>query len=205
MATQNQYNSIQNAAQNKGSNVFDLSSLYQLVYGFIPVQTPTELVMNTVQGENDFPYTVSPLLSAPLVFPLTFNKGLDNEFQLPIEPMIQIDVVKNIVRTPIAGDDGTVKELIGMQDFRISIRGVLIGDDGNYPEELLRKLRAAFEGDEAKVTCKLLSYFNINQIVMEALRLPALEGYEDMQPFEIEAWSDKDWELILREDALNNL
>ncbi len=142
----------------------------------------------------------SLLLGTPAIFPLTLN-----DFKLSIEPIIQIDGGNRLIETPMTGNDGEVIEMVSRIGYQISIRGVLIGNGDEYPEEELRKLRTVLESKEAiNVTCKLLSYFNINKIAIRRVKYHGNEATESMQPYEIEAVQDKDWELIIREDSLNN-
>ena len=123
-------------------------------------------------------------------------------YALPFEPLVEIGGGKSIVRTPLAGFNGTVKENMGLDDYAITIRGLVLNENSDdYPEAEVMRLRTLFEKKEAlDIICPLLGLFNINRIAIENLRLPAEEGVLHYQPYEFTGFSDFDVELLLRDD-----
>jgi hypothetical protein len=134
--------------------------------------------------------------------PRFFAMQLD-EVMLPNEPLISISLAKNVVKTVVAGGDGTVKEMIGADDFAILIQGWAIKEGARssvpnslvpdaYPEEWLRKLiMLAKRNRRLDVRCQLLTYFNITGLVIENIDFPAIEGADDHFAYQIKAVSDE--------------
>jgi Domain of unknown function (DUF6046) len=126
------------------------------------------------------------------------------ETMLPNEPLITVGGAKNIVKTVVAGGDGTVKEMIGADDWRIKIQGYAIREGDrtqavantlvpeDYPEEWLRKLVSLYKRHHhLKVECHYLSYFNIRSLVIENIDFPPVAGASDFFAYEITALSDE--------------
>lgn len=136
-------------------------------------------------------------LGVPIFMPVTIDG-----YRLPFEPLVEIGGGKSIVRTPLAGFNGTVKENMGLDDYAITIRGIVLNEDSDdYPEADVLRLRAIFESKDAlDILCPLLSLFNINRIAIENIRLPGEEGVLHYQPYEFTGYSDFDVELLLRDD-----
>lgn len=138
---------------------------------------------------------LSSILGTPIVMPLSLGGVM-----LPNEPLISITGAKNIITTDVDGHDGTFKELFSLADYRITIVGLAINEEEleYYPEKIVRALRELAERPEAlKVTNKLLSYFNINQLVITDFDFPAVEGGMSFQPYSFTCLSDKTFDLEL--------
>lgn len=188
------------------ANYIDLIQRYFGSYVALPFPgSRAEAVrVNILENLNTeiYPQKQAPKFSAeglPIFMPCTID-GWD----LPNEPLIEIGASKQIVRTELAGYNGTVKENMGLNDYEIIIRGVAINEESDdYPEDQVSKLRALFEKKESlKITSPLLGIFNVNLIAIERLRLPANEGEMSAQPFELQCFSDFDLELTLKENAV---
>lgn len=122
------------------------------------------------------------------------------KFQLPNEPIVEVRGGKRIVKTEIDGMDGTFKELFSLDDYQVTIRGLIVQEDGsnNYPQEAVRTLRDFCElQHEVTINCEITNYFNIAQIVIESWEFPALEGFPGVQPYILNCLSDKDYKLVL--------
>jgi len=135
------------------------------------------------------------MMGTPVIFPLRIG-----EFQFPDEPLVTVSGGNHIIRTKVTGLPGTVKEYVSQDDYTISIKGFLINADGDeYPESLVRQVREICEAKiHQTVINKLLTLFNINYLVIERYDFPAIEGYQNIQPFSIEAVSDRPVELKLK-------
>ncbi|MDJ0363569.1 DUF6046 domain-containing protein [Hymenobacter sp. H14-R3] len=146
-----------------------------------------------------FKLPISSVLGTPRYFAIKIA-----EVTLPNEPLITVSGSKTIVKTQIAGGDFTVKEIIGMDDWKINIQGRavregaardrasggLVPDD--YPEEWLRSLVSIYRrGFALDVQCQLLTYFNISRIVIEDISFPAVPGAHGFFYYEINASSDE--------------
>ena len=114
---------------------------------------------------------------------------------------MNLQVQKKIVKTAVAGRQGTVKELISTQDYKITLKGFLINrKDNNYPTEQVEKLKNIFEKNTS-ITIKspLTDIFEITKVVIESLNLPETK-HQNIQPFSMSLLSDDDFTAILNED-----
>lgn len=118
--------------------------------------------------------------------------------------LVDVSMTRNIIKTPIQGLSGTVKEYIADGDFDITIRGVLVSQDNAYPQDdfamllHLCKIQYALE-----VQSDYLQIFNIYNLVVEDYSFPQREGFENTQLFELRCVSDQPIELLLLDETLN--
>lgn len=113
-------------------------------------------------------------------------------YTFPIESVTEVILPKKIVETDIVGRDGNVEELMGLQDWDITIRGFLINyDTTDYPEDQVSELRdfAKLKSSLLEVESTFLNLLDINYLSIHRLAFPAATGYSNVQPFEIEAKS----------------
>lgn len=112
--------------------------------------------------------------------------------------LISISQTKNIVRTSIAGNDGTVKEYMSEGDYSISLNGVIAGDVANQRPDtiklqtLLNYLRAPLA---IPITCNFLNEFGITDIVVESYNAGQREGSRNIIDVSIQMISDRSIEL----------
>ncbi len=120
-------------------------------------------------------------------------------FVFPLDPIVQVQQGKKIVKTELSGFPGTVKEDMGSDDYRISILAVLQNEDSDeYPEFLVSSLRAEIEKPGAlPIYNKLLSVYNITNIAIENVEFETPEGYGAQVIVRISALSDFLPEVIL--------
>ena len=114
--------------------------------------------------------------------------------------LFTVNQSKNIVKTPIQGRNGTVKEYISDGDFDIQIRGIIADPNPDaYPEKEVNKLIEILKvQDNIEIAAQYLNdNFGITNIVIESYALPQNEGFQNMQAFEINAVSDDPIELAI--------
>lgn len=103
---------------------------------------------------------------------------------------------KNIVTTPIAGLNGTVKEYISDGDFAIDIEGTISSKANIYPEnevnELIQILKAQ---TNITIISEFLNWFDIHSAVVVSYDFPQTEGFRNIQEFRISLLSDNPVEL----------
>ncbi|MEG1572868.1 MAG: DUF6046 domain-containing protein [Bacteroidales bacterium] len=130
--------------------------------------------------------------------PVTFmNQGKSYEIDCAL---ISITGKKNIVTTPLVGQKGSVRELINLDDYKISITGVVIGEDGQWPEAKLDAINELFAINQAvELKCALTDVFfeDGDKVVITDLNLPTTSQIEHVQVVEIQCETDKPFELIL--------
>jgi hypothetical protein len=113
--------------------------------------------------------------------------------------LITLTQTKRIIRTEIAGKNGSVKEYIGMDDYQIDIDGVITGTNGTYPFQEVAALHAM---KKAPVTIGVVSaylqLFDIFSLVVVDFSFNQEAGGYSKQNFTMSCLSDKPVELIVQ-------
>lgn len=113
--------------------------------------------------------------------------------------LITVQMSKTIIKTPIQGRDGTVKEYISDGDYHINIKGVFTESNGVYPEEEVKTLKEICQAKSSiAVVSAWLQQFDITDIVIDNYSFPQKEGFYNTQIFEINAISDAPIELFIK-------
>ena len=123
--------------------------------------------------------------------------GFNTKHKNPLNTVLfDISMTKNIVKTPLQGVNGTVKEYISDGDFAVNIKGYLVGQGLSYPEQELNALIKIIKAPIAlKMDSWLLKAFGIYELVIEDYSIPATE-YMNLQYFELKCLSDLPIELV---------
>lgn len=113
--------------------------------------------------------------------------------------LLTIDLPKVIIKTPIQGRNGTVKEYIADDDYQINIKGVIPGRNNQYPYDDVLTLRKMMGSPyPLKVRSRFLQMFDIDNIVISTVSLPQTEGGYGQQLFNINALSDTEVSLDIK-------
>lgn len=130
--------------------------------------------------------------------PVTFiHQG--KEYEIPCA-LISFTGRKNIIETPLVGRQGSVKELISMEDYQISITGIVFGENQVWPEEQLDAINELYNINEAiELKCALTDVFlsENDKVVIQELNLPQTGQTEHVQVVEIKCVTDRAFELIM--------
>lgn len=163
--------------------------------GLIPQGTPADSPVSTSN------------LNTPVYSDLTLEGGTytddaGNEIQLDTinfqTVLMLVEQAKNIVTTQIAGKDGTVKEYIGLDDYRITVQCIITGSNGVYPEAEVTSLAEILNAPvPISVTSNFLSFFGITSCVVTDYSFPQVEGTNSYQPVNITFLSDNTSEFIV--------
>jgi len=176
---------------------------------FLPFQNRTEVKAHDdyiVYGNDDLWKATPKTPESEQFFPLSLSIDEGKTwFLLPYEPLINVSSKNTIVRRSVAKAqlNGTVKERWARDDYEITITGALfgeyeIGDYGRcYPRKDFEKLKKFLTAATVvAVKCELLQLLGINNIVIESFDFPFTKG-ENVQAYEIKAYSDESIKLIL--------
>lgn len=111
--------------------------------------------------------------------------------------LCEVNQPRNIIKTVIAGRDGTVKEYIGKGDYEISINGVLVSLYQNVPpKDALTNLLGFCDAPlEFNVTSAFLAYFGIYTMVVNDYTFKQVEGSRNMIQFRLQCLSDYPYEV----------
>ena len=110
--------------------------------------------------------------------------------------LISIDQPIRVVKTEIAGRDGTVKEYIGKDDAQVTITGIITGANGVYPRDEVQRLKKWLDAPVSKeIVAWWMDNIGIGNIVIEGYTIPQVQGGYSYQMFTINAISDAPVEL----------
>lgn len=122
------------------------------------------------------------------------------DIEIPIAA-ISIKGRKTIVETPLVGRSGSVKELISIDDYEVSIDGVIMSEDRNYPEDGVQQIAELFNLNSSVELICAVSDLVIGvgtQIVIKTIEWPKVGGVENMQTFSLTAVTDASVELEIK-------
>lgn len=122
------------------------------------------------------------------------------KLELPIAT-ISIKGKKTIVEIPLTGRRGSVKELISVDDYEISLHGVIVGADGNYPEAEIKKFSDLYELNESITLISGLSDLVLkpdDKIVIKSIDYPEVGHVENAQIISMTAVTDSSIDLIIK-------
>ena len=125
------------------------------------------------------------------------------EWALPY-PVIAVSSKKTIVETPLTERRGTVKEYINVQDYEIVVKGFIINEGNEFPEQKVTMLRRIYEQQApVSVKCPLTDIFLLrpdrsgsDQVVLSELKLPGVTGVKNVWPYELHMISDAPFNLL---------
>jgi hypothetical protein len=106
--------------------------------------------------------------------------------------LCSVNMTRNIVKTVVAGRNGTVKEYMSDGDYGINIKGVLASLYQNAPpkDSINQLLGFCNCPQEFRVASNFLNYFGIYSIVIESYNFDQSEGQRNVVPFELNCLSD---------------
>lgn len=179
---------------------FDLGAAFQKAFGF----TPKKFEFNDLPERKEYskygsPYYDVDVTGREYYMPVTLGGML-----LP-HPVMSITGRKSIVKTELQGRRGTVKELINIDDYQITIRGLIIDLKNEYPEETVAELRKLFERNEAvAIESAITDIFLItpdrsgfDKVVIESLDFPEVTGIRNVRPYMMQLSSDEPFDLYI--------
>jgi hypothetical protein len=171
---------------------FGLSLLQTEIYrGRIPINPP----------EDESPVQRKSKLGTSIFSDLQFLP-VGGEDHIPIDKcLFDVNLPMLIVRTAIQGKNGQTKEYIGEDDADVTIRGIVCGTNGAYPlEQVKNLLRFCRRGQSLGILSKYLNeVWDITEVVVKNILFEQPEGSQSFQKFEIQLWSDKPVEILIRE------
>jgi len=111
--------------------------------------------------------------------------------------LLTVTMVKNIVKTPISGRNGTVKEYVSNGDFKIEAKGMFIGDYTDVEDTVNKKHLIDFCDANVSINCSsgYLQDFGINSLVIDKYIINQVEGKRNQTMFELTCFSDTPFEI----------
>lgn len=128
----------------------------------------------------------------------------DGVWYLPEATVVDIGTSKIIAETIMAGRKGSVKELISEGNWIFTFRGFIIGykspgkQSPEFPRDARKLMKQVFGANKRmQIYSKLINDLDVFSVVCADLRFPPLEGYDNVQPYELVCISDDDIVLDL--------
>lgn len=204
------------------SITIDIVELFHKQFGSKPYLVPGISDTNTNTDTNDYRITESnnekeftqkgSLLkeqynNVEILLPVRFYDGQNLIAYMPYV-VVKISGNKNIVRTQLAERMGSVKEMFNDDDYKIEIKGFLIGKDRKWPEDEIYTLRKLMQTKHAiTIENALTNIFLSNnklrsdeqrRVVITGFDLPDVSGgKEHVRPFSMSLESDTVFTLEL--------
>lgn len=111
------------------------------------------------------------------------------EFEIAL---VEINNQRNIVKTSVAGRNGTIKEYMSDGDDLITIRGSLTSKYSNLPPyDLMRNFKSVTKSPLALlVTSNFINFMGVFNLVIEDAKLTQREGTRNVYDYELSCSSD---------------
>lgn len=149
------------------------------------------------------PFYAKNLLGLEIFMPITLiHKSTDNvERKLLLQnTIISMKTKKTIVETPLINRQGSVKEQISIDDWDISIKGMIVSADNDYPDDAVRELKDFVDINEALDIASVLTSIFLDKdekVVIRDFELSEMRGIQHAQGFTMSLISDIDFKLII--------
>ncbi|MEI8086998.1 MAG: DUF6046 domain-containing protein [Paludibacter sp.] len=124
------------------------------------------------------------------------------DFEFPVATIVDFSRAKIITETPTIGSSGTVKEIFGFEDWKISIRGICLHDSSRVAQKTAKEQQLymaslnEIAGGLGILKGKLFFEKGITRIVMKNISFTAVQGKPGMIQYEVEAVSDEDFLIM---------
>ena len=121
----------------------------------------------------------------------------DKSYEIP-NALISLTGKKTIVETPMVGRKGSVKELINIDDYEISIQAIAQAKD--FPEAALTELNEIYTINESiTLKCALTDLFldQDDKVVIKSIDISDMKGTETFTVFKMELITDRSFTLII--------
>ena len=136
--------------------------------------------------------------------------------------MMNVSQKKNIVKTKIAGRDGSVHQYINLDDYVVECWGHILGYEdlssnarygdvvaagggfvqGERPEVAIREFMNFMERPtQVSIGCDFLNIVGFERAIIADFRLTQQVGKLDNQAFRFKMWSDKPFEIFVEDRA----
>lgn len=122
----------------------------------------------------------------------TILSDTDNGIFAP-PPMLKFDRSKKITATAIAGSDNVVVEDFGLEQWSITMDGLLVDmENHQYPTAKMQRFRQLFETPDTYdvLECQVMTDLGINALYFESVKdLAVVDNYPDTVKYKLSAKS----------------
>jgi hypothetical protein len=201
---------------------YNLSQLFKAAFGINSPVYITESLQRRQNNEFDYsgfetlpeyyPKEANSWMGTPIIGLLRFKGGEFKKYNtqgelidyvigetfFPPTTMFTFFRAKKMTLTELLGSNGSVKEIFGLHDWSIDVKGLCLDTPGSSARE---KMNSLLEWEQIvssiNVSGKLFTQKNINSIVMEEFKEESVQGSPDVIPFTMRLISDEPIELFL--------
>jgi len=168
-------------------------------YDSLFIEAPSYEVASYNETDGSYTSVLNNIVFSPDA--ITTDEGLKSGVLIK-GCVVDVMATNNIVKTEIAGQNGTVKEYISQGDYSVTIRGffsTVLPD--LYPQQRTNLLNYYCSAPVSLsiVNDFLNSIFKINKIAIESYNIFQQEGVRNVQYFQINAISDSDF--VIKEES----
>ncbi len=196
------------------ANVFNLLTLYKEYFGREPfkVEKNNDSPRGTIHYSNkNISFNKIGAYGQDIWFPCELRGGkLNNGNWEAISVVlnactIAVNMVTNVVSTPVVGRKGTVNEIVNIEDYKFTIRGFLIGQNRKVPEDKIKALVDLKESWMEKTLHGGYPEIFLDEscrIIITELEFPEVQGQSHwIRPFVLTCKSDFITDLEYFEDV----
>ena len=131
--------------------------------------------------------------------PLTLRRENGQTYNFPLDPIIAVSGKNIVTRRYIAKGAmrGTVKEFFSLDDYEITITGLLMADSAHDLNTILRDLSDLCQANESLLVENdwLVQSFGITRLVIESYAFPNTKGLTN-QAYSLKCFSDDSVTLL---------
>ncbi len=180
---------------------FNLNNLYRNTFGYVKPPFPAGGVpsLESIVGRRIPGLRQTGMLGREIRMPMSIRVPGGAAYMLPNEPIVSITGGFDVATTQVNRGKrrGTVKEIVTLNDYRLSVRGIIYNKEEHPAEEVLQ-IRSILENGIIEVDCYMGNLFDINVCVVESFSWPRWEKKSfRQQNYELTLISDEDFEIDL--------
>jgi hypothetical protein len=187
---------------------FDFGDTFKKAFGYnVPETDASKISIPTAparkeKGQLGFDMYAIDLAGREFFLPVFLN-----DYLLPFA-VIGMTWKKTIVETTMPERGGAVKELICIDDYSFNIKGILIDEDGSFPDSAIIELHNIFKVNKSITLRSTLTDIVLtgksndkgddsdgHKVIVKQINWPAVAGVEHAKPFEMELKSDFIYDL----------
>ena len=171
----------------------DLMELYKKFHGnsySVPVEWGK--IKNDARTINGQPISeVSKKLGVEVFLPIEFWVSENEKLKIDC-CTIRVTSKKTILKTALSERKGTVKRVFNVGDYIFDIKGVLIGEKRQLPDDAIFMLKGIYESDQPVELHNALAEIFMPQckVMIESIEFPEVEGSLQFRPFRLTCESD---------------
>lgn len=181
---------------------FNLNDLFSKAFGYeaprafaIDQNNPRRRLSNL--GQQYYNATEDDFYGREFFLPIWID-----DYLLPFAVM-SMTWKKTFVTTPMPERGGSVHELISIDDYVFNIKGLLINEADEFPEQQIIQLHDIFKINASVRLRSALSAIVLKggadeRVIIKEVKWPATAGVENVKAFEIDCESDQIFDLEIK-------